>query len=60
MDKNELKLQSFCFTVGIDFRMDDEESNDFPTFRADHPFLYYIWDTESKSVIFIGHITKFN
>lgn len=42
----------------IDFRIDDDESNDFPTFRADHPFLYYIWDTESKTVIFIGHLTK--
>ncbi|XP_055316128.1 serine protease inhibitor 42Dd-like [Sitodiplosis mosellana] len=29
-------------------------------FHVDHPFLYYIWDRETKTVVFTGRITKFN
>lgn len=33
---------------------------DTPIFRADHPFVYYIWDNKTKTVIFSGRITKLN
>ena len=29
-----------------------------PEFKADHPFLYYIWDKKSNTAIFTGRITK--
>lgn len=29
-------------------------------FYADHPFIYYIFDHNSKTTVFIGRITKFN
>jgi serpin B len=27
-------------------------------FAADHPFLFIIYDTESKLILFVGHVTK--
>lgn len=39
----------------------DDESTPPPPFefRADHPFMYYIWDNNSKSTIFAGRVTNF-
>ncbi|XP_055313013.1 serine protease inhibitor 42Dd-like [Sitodiplosis mosellana] len=29
-------------------------------FYCDHPFIYYIWDHNSRTTVFIGRITNFN
>ena len=29
-----------------------------PKFQADHPFVFYIWDSKSKTTIFMGRITN--
>ncbi|XP_031633972.1 antichymotrypsin-2-like, partial [Contarinia nasturtii] len=31
-----------------------------PKFQVDHPFLYYIWDTQTQTPVFSGRITKPN
>ncbi|XP_031616653.1 thyroxine-binding globulin-like [Contarinia nasturtii] len=29
-------------------------------FIADHPFIYYIWDKNTKTIVFIGRLTNFS
>lgn len=29
-----------------------------PKFRADHPFVYYIWDNNSKTIVFMGRLVN--
>lgn len=43
----ELGFRMVPLSVGDDSR---------PKFHADHPFVYYIWDSKSKTTIFIGRI----
>lgn len=38
---------------------DDDELKKLPEFHANYPFLYYIWDSKTKSALFTGRITKF-
>lgn len=33
--------------------------DDFSFFRADHPFIYYIWDKKLRTIIFNGRLIKF-
>lgn len=28
-------------------------------FTADHPFIYYVWDNNTKTIIFCGRLTQF-
>lgn len=31
-----------------------------PQFHANHPFVFYIWDDKSKTIIFIGRLKNVN
>lgn len=37
----------------------DSKPYELPKFIADHPFLYFIWDKKSNTLIFTGRITTF-
>ncbi|XP_031633966.1 antichymotrypsin-2-like [Contarinia nasturtii] len=38
----------------------DKHPPRIPKFKVDHPFLYYIWDTQTQTPVFSGRITKPN
>ena len=31
---------------------------EYPVFRADHPFLFLIWDRQTRTVLFLGRLAK--
>ena len=46
--------------VVVDRRSFSPEPEPIPEIKADHPFVYYIWDKESDAAVFSGRITKFD
>lgn len=52
-------LNSIVFFLGVKIVLLSGTFN-APMFRADHPFVYYIWDNNSKTIVFSGRVTNFN
>lgn len=49
-------FEHFCFILGIKIQTKKASSK----FKADHPFMYFIRDTQSDTIIFSGRIVNFD
>lgn len=59
IEVNEKGTEATAATnVGLVSRSQDQEG--IIQFKADHPFLYFIWDRRTGMMLFLGQITHFN
>ncbi len=58
IEVNEEGTEAAAATAIVAMRGAIAEPKPNPTFRADHPFLYFIQDVESGAILFMGRLTS--
>jgi len=56
IDVNEQGTEATAATGSMLDTAGIPRSNPPPVFRADHPFIFFIWDTQAGSILFLGRV----